>query len=391
MKANRWFPLLVPMLFAFIALTAWTGCERKPTESAGAAAATKPSAPPAPIRIGAILSLTGPMAPYGQNAKRGMDLAVAEVNRDGGVGGRPLEVLFEDAQSEPRAATLAARKLIHQDKVPAVIGFIGSSLLLASAPIFNENHVVLVSPGASSPEIRDAGEYVFRTRASGRLEAHALADYATKKLECGRIAILYVNNEYGTSWRDTFVSRTEATDGQIGIVEAFAQGATNLRTQLSKIKASSPGCVLILGYFDEIVLAIRQARELDLTSTILTTVGIQDERVFDMLGSDAEGVLFCAVDYDPTQNEASKRFDEAYQAAYGRSSDIFAANAYDAVHLICDGIAKRSATGKEIKAYLLSLGDYPGAGGTLRFDDAGDEVKPVSMKKIENRRFSPIN
>ncbi len=344
-----------------------------------------------PLRIGAALSLTGAIAPYGRSAQRGIELAVSEINDHGGINGQRLKIILEDCQSEPRPATLAVQKLISQDKVPAVVGFIGSSLLLATAPLFNENHVVLISPGASSPGIREAGDFVFRTRASGRLEAITLARYANKNLNCRKTGVLYVNNTYGLSWLESFSECTTSLGGEIVAKEGFQQGSTDLRAQLSKIKTSDPSCLLILGYLDEIALALRQSTQLGLVVPILTTVGIQDNKIFELAGKTAQRVVFSAVDYDPSTNPVSKRFDKAYSATFGQPSNIFAANAYDAVQLLANAIKKVGINGDRIRQYLLSIENYPGAGGTLSFDQKGDVIKPVHMKKVEGNKFIAID
>jgi len=342
------------------------------------------------VKIGCVLSLSGTIAPYGESARKGVEIAASEINAKGGIGGRRLTVVFEDDRSEVTPAVSAVRKLIFQDKTPAIVGFIGSSLLLAAAPIIEETSTILISPGASSPQIRDAGEFIFRTRASGHLEAVTLAKYAVERLGHKHLAVLYVNNDYGLSWLDSFGSQTLLSGGKIVAKEAFGQGANDVRTQLSKVKSANPTCLLILGYFDEIIVAVRQATELGLTVQLLTTIGIQDKKVFDLLGKAAEGIYFSAVDYDPANNPQSKAFDEAYVARFGEPSNIFAADAYDATLLIADAFSTVGTDGDRVRQYLLSMKGFKGAGGTRSFDEKGDVVKPVTMKRIENGQFVTV-
>lgn len=364
--------------FALLALFYLPSCSKKQPEAKE-------------IKIGVILSLTGTIAPYGESALQGVKLAVSEINEKGGISNQRLEIIIEDDQSEPKIAVSAVRKLVFQDKVPAVVGFIGSSLLLATAPIFEKNQTVLISPGASSPQIREAGEFIFRTRASGRIEAVTLAKYAVENLGCKNIAVLYVNNDYGLSWLDYFSSQTVFFGGHIVKKEAFDQGARDLRSQLSLVKNSNATCLLILGYLDEIAVALRQVAELGLNLKILTTVGIQDKKIFELVSNSAEGVYFCAVDYDPADNPISKAFDKAYMQMFHEPSNIFAANAYDAVNLLANTLGQVGTDGNKIKSYLLSIRDYDGAGGKLSFDEKGDVIKPVKMKQIQGEKFVTIN
>ena len=115
------------------------------------------------VKIGAILPLTGDAALYGEICKSAADLAVEDINAKGGIRGRQLAIIHEDSQADPKLAVSAANKLISVDKVSAIMGAMGSSEVLALAPILNEKKVVLVSPAATSHKISDSGDYIFRT------------------------------------------------------------------------------------------------------------------------------------------------------------------------------------------------------------------------------------
>lgn len=151
-----------------------------------------PIAPKVPIRIGAVLPLTGSLAPYGQWAQNGLELARDELNRTRGTSGQRIAILIEDSISSPKDAVSAFRKLITVDRVPVVIGFIGSSEALACAPIANATKTVLFSSGAASPDLTGSGDYVFRNRVSGTLEVNDLARYARQKLGIEAVAIVFI-------------------------------------------------------------------------------------------------------------------------------------------------------------------------------------------------------
>lgn len=338
------------------------------------------------IKVGVVLSLTGVIAPYGQNALNGLELAVSELNEKNGIDGKKVEIIIEDDNSDPKTATLAVQKLITQNKIKVAIGFIGSSQLLASAPLFEKNKVILISPGASSPQIRDAGEYIFRTRASGDLEARTLARFAVNKLDCKSIAVLYVNNDYGLSWMKTFRDEAISLGGKIVAMEAFLQNSNDLRSQLSAIKIANPSCLLILGYLNEIALSLRQSTELGLNVTKLTTVGIQDKQIFVLAKESAQNVYFATIDYD-LNNPDTFAFDKKYNNKFGKPSDIFAANSYDAMNIIARAIASVGLYPNKIQNYLLSLRDYPGVGGKISFDENGDVIKSVKIKQVKGNDF----
>ena len=188
-----------------------------------------------PFEIGAVLPLTGSAAVWGQNAKMGMDLAASEINAKGGVNGHPISVLYQDSQSEPSVATSALQQLISVHHVQVVIGDIASSSVLAMAPIAMKNQVVLLSPGASNPDISKAGDFIFRNWQSDALEGEVDAQYAFSKLGWKKVACLYVNNGYGAGLEKVFADKFKAAGGQIVAEESFPQGATDLHAQIAAV------------------------------------------------------------------------------------------------------------------------------------------------------------
>jgi len=386
--------LLLAVLVLAIAIPL-TSCRPKPTPppGTGPTGTTGPSTSSAPasgepIVLGLALELTGPIAPYGKAAKQGAELAIDDVNAAASTGASPfLKGVVEDCRSDPVSAT---RKLLVEDDAAAVVGFVGSSLLLAAAPLFEEHHTVLVSPGASSPAVSDAGDFVFRTRSSGDVEAKALARYASGKMGVARVGVLYVNNDYGKSWLEAFTDGLASTSTVVSASEAYAQGATSFREQLTKLRSSHPDCLLVLGYLQEIAAALRERRELALDVPMLTTVGVQDPQIFSLAGRAADGVVYVAVDYDPDRNDQARRFAEAYLTRYGMPSDMFAANAYDAVMILADAFSKVGVEGPAVRDYLVSMQAYDGVGGEFRFDAKGDVSKPITIKRVHDGRFETI-
>ncbi|RKZ20523.1 hypothetical protein DRQ23_08955 [bacterium] len=148
---------------------------------------------PEVIKIGAILVLTGPDAKAGQSAREGIELAVNEINSAGGIKGNLLEIVYEDDAGDPAKAVSAAKKLIDIDKVPAVIGPMWSSSVLAVAPIAEKKKVVILSPTASAPSITKAGDYIFRNTYSDVFEGTKAAEFAYKKLGLKQAAVTYIN------------------------------------------------------------------------------------------------------------------------------------------------------------------------------------------------------
>lgn len=343
---------------------------------------------PQEIKIGVIASLTGPIAPYGERLKEGAELAVEEINKGRGINGKPIKLIIEDDKSNPNDAVFAMRKLIDVDKVPVVIGLIGSSPAMAVAPIAQEKRVVLLSTGASTPDYTNTGDYCFRNRPSAAQEVRKMAEVAFNAMNAKNIAILYVNNDYGKSYKDVFMNRFRELGGEIPLIESFDQGSTDMRTQLAKVKAVLIDALYLVGQAVENAHLVRQEKELGIKTQILATIGVEAGNFLQIAGDAAEGIIYTAASYDPENQDPNvKYFEDLYRAKYTKPGDLFAATAYDAIHILANVIMKEGYSSENIKNGLYGIKDYPGASGMTTFDRNGDVIKPIAVKKIKNGKF----
>ena len=341
------------------------------------------------IVIGAILPLSGDVAQYGVNCKNGIELAVDEVNTEGGIRGRKIKIVFEDSKASPRDAVSAFRKLITVDKVSCVIGPLASSCAMATAPIANENEVVSFSPGASTPRLTDAGEFVFRNWQSDTLEAHVMSEYAYEQ-GWERIAIFYINNDFGKSLSDYFKENYEHNVGSIIIVETFEQNSTDFRTQLTKIKSTYPDAIYLLSYPKETPLILNQATELDVECKFLGVAAFEDPSIIEIAGRNAEGIIYTHAIPPAPDDPAYSHFIEEYLARYGEAPGLIADTGYDAVHMLVEAyrnIESQEFSGIEIARSLGKIKDFPGASGRMSFDENGDVIKPIGIKTVRGGGF----
>lgn len=344
------------------------------------------------IKIGVIASLTGPIAPYGERLKEGSELAVKEINQKGGIDGKFIKLIIEDDKSTPNDAVLAMKKLVNVDKVPVIIGVIGSSLAMAIAPIAENNKVVLLSTGASTPDYTNTGDYTFRNRSSAEQEVKKMAEVAFDIMKFRKIAVLYVDNDYGTSYKNVFIKRFEELGGTITLTESFSQGSADMRAQLSKIKPSSVDGIYLVAQAVEAVHVVKQAKELRINAQILSTIGVETANFLDLAGEAAEGIIYSAASYNPNSIDPNvKHFEALYRSEYNRSADLFAATAYDAIHILANVIKNYGYSSDEIKNGLYNVQNYSGVSGLTSFDKNGDVIKPIAIKKIKNGKFIFLN
>ena len=336
------------------------------------------------IKFGATLPLTGDAAAWGKNTQEGIDLAVEEINSTGGILGRKIIVIYEDTKALPKEGVSAYQKLVTVDKVHSIIDDSVSSVTLAIAPMAKKDDVVILSTGATAPKISEAG--IFRIWNSDAYEGEVSADFTINTMGLRSVAILYINNEYGKGLEEVFRVQFTKKGGLIPISEAFAQNATDMKTQLAKIKSIKPSGLYLVGYPKEIPIALRQAKELGLILRILGTVAMQDPQLIESAGNAAEGLLF-PYPKEP-RGEQVARFKEAFMKRYGREPGITSDVGYDAVKMLAEAIKKSGDdTAAEIRKGLRSLKDYPGVSGVMTFDDNGDVHKPMGIKMVSGGNF----
>jgi len=362
--------LLISVLL--VAALLLTGCEKKE---------------PREIRIGVITPLSGGSAKYGEDIKRGYDLAVQELNANGGIRGRKIQLVYEDSEGKPEKAVAAAQKLIQKDKVIAILGPLWSSPTLAVAPITEKNKIVLFSSGASSPKVTKAGDFIFRNELSDLYGAEQTAKHFIE-LGFQSIAILYINNDFGIGQKDVTIKVYSEGGGDILIAESFEQDAQDFRAQLTKIKKVNPPALFIVGY-KETILILRQMRELGIKTQILSVALFEDPEILNKTVSIAEGAIYTYYGtFNPeSQDIQIKRFVENCTKKYGAKPEYYAPLGYDAVKILGLAIKKGGTEPAQIKDALYQIKDFPGLTGNTSFDGNGDVTKPVILKTVKQGRF----
>lgn len=338
------------------------------------------------ITIGAITPLTGETAIHGIRVKHGIELAVEEINKAGGINGKKLEVSYEDSQCDPAKATASAYKLLSEG-IQVLLGPQCSSEAMAVAPIAEENKILMFASIASVPALSNAGDYIFRNSESGSMHGTQMADFVYKKLNIKTAAILYINLDNGIAYKDSFKDTFENLGGKIVAIESYEKGSTDFRTQLTKIKISKPELIYIGGQAAE--HAIKQIKELGINSKIASMNGIEVPELWQVAGDAAEGVYFTSSAFDAQgSDERLQSFVKIYNERYEENVEAFSANGYDATMLIAEGLKKCGENATCIKDYLYNVKDYPGVGGVISFDKNGDVKKVLEVKIAKDRSFS---
>src|SRR5919198_3107086 len=227
----------------------------------------------APIKIGVIEPLSGPVAASGNYIRMGAEIARDWINAKGGVGGRKVELVIEETKSDPKEAARAAEKLIVKDKVPVIMGAWGSSMTLAAMPKLEEYGVPMVVETSSAASITKRGNpWIFRISPPSEMEAVGLEHYVDK-LGIKKADFLAVNTDWGRGSIQAFGDMLKKKGVQVGAAEFMEQAATDMNAQLTKIKASGGDTLFLTTAVEQITLVLKQGQEQRLSRKIITTGG----------------------------------------------------------------------------------------------------------------------
>lgn len=373
-----------------LVLAATLACEKKQsTQEPGAASDGAPTgtAPKADtIRLGLVGSLTGDQATFGISTRNGVMLAVEEANAAGGVKGKTLEVRVYDSQGKPAEAANAVTRLISQDNVVAILGDVASSNSLAMAPRAQAAGVPMITPSSTNPKVTEVGDYVFRVCFIDPFQGAVMARFARDNLKLDRVAVLLDNkSDYSIGLATVFVPAFKEQGGTIVGEEAYSQGDTDFRAQLTSIKAKNPQAIYVPGYYTDVGLIARQARQLGLKVPLLGADGWESEKLYELGGSALEGSYF-SNHYSPEDPRPQVQdFIKKYKAKYGAVPDSLAVLGYDAAKVAIAALGKaENTTGPVLRDAIKDTRDFPGVGGTITIDEKRNAQKPAAILQVQS-------
>lgn len=336
------------------------------------------------IKVGGLLEMTGGSASFGISGKNGIDLALKKINEKGVLGGKKLSLVVADTKSEASEATNGMQKLISQDKVVAVIGPNQSSAVIASGAINNGAKVVDITPMGTNPDVtvdpktKQVKPYSFRTCFIDPFQGTVMASFASNELKVKRAAI-YIDNtsDYAKGLAQFFKENFAKNGGQVVIEEAYLQKDTDFKSTLTKIKAAKPDFIYIPGYYQEVGLIVKQAREMGITVPMAGGDGWDSAKLPEIAGKAALENTFFSSLYSPDDtSDLNKEFVAEYKKAYNTNPDVFAALAYDSALLIAKAIEDAgSADPAKIGEAMAKIKGFKGVSGEVTFNEQHNPIK----------------
>lgn len=356
------------------------------------------------IKVGVNLELSGGVASYGESLKKGIDIAVAEINKKGGVDGKKINLVEVDNKSEAAEATNGAVKLTSQDKVTAIIGAATSGDTVAQTQIANDTKTVLLTPSGTSPNVTvtDKGklnEYVFRTSFIDPFQGTVAANFAAKELKVKNVAIFADSaSDYAKGLAASFKETFEKEGGKIVAEEAYVAKDTDFRATLTRIKSKNPEFVFIPGYYEEVGLIIKQARELGLNVPFMGADGWDSPKLVELAGAKALNNTFITNHYSSEDPDKKiQDFVSTFKDKYnGEAPNAFNALGYDTVYLLADAIKRAGSTDTaKIKDELAKTKDLSLVTGVVSIDKNHNPVKSATVleykdgKQVFNTKVNP--
>ena len=344
------------------------------------------------VKIGFVAPLTGDQAPHGLDMLQGAKMAIAHAVADGPViPGYRLELEDLDDQRNPTQAVAAAKKLVADPDVAAVVGHLNSSCTMPASAIYHQARMLHISPISSNPQISRQGfDTFYRTCVTDDLQGPAAALFAVRELRATRIFILDDMTTYGRGLANEFEKKLRA----LGIAplghEGITQGDKDFTPTLTKIKALNPDLLYFAGMFPEAALLIRQKKDIGLDAAYMGGDGQFDPVLIDLATPEAaEGAYLTTIGSDIHQVPSARAFVDEYERRFGPIG-AYSAYAYEATSLAIWAIRKAGTKDRAaVLAAMKTIKDYPGLFGSENFDKKGDTlIRDVGIFTVKSGKFA---
>ncbi len=337
-----------------------------------------------PITIGSILPLTGDAASYGEPGQRIEQMAVDQINAAGGVGGRQLNIIFEDGKCNGKDAANAMQKLANVDKVQVVIGGFCSGESLAAVPIAAAAKVLLFSPGSSNPGLTGINPFFFRNYPSDASQGSVDAATAYTAKNYKKVAIIQEQTDYAKGLNDAFTKTFEALGGTI-THEDFISDTTDFRSSLTKLRAANADALFVITQTPATASRIfQQVSELKWKpKMMISEIVLGDPKTVAANKALLEGAIGSEFSVD-SANPKFAALAEAYKAKFNEDMPFqaYGQTEYDSVFIVADGIKAVGYNGEKLAAWSRTIKDWPGASGLVTIGADGDPTNGYVAKVV---------
>lgn len=339
-----------------------------------------------PVRVGWLGPMTGSIAKYG--AYQAATIAEEDINREGGINGRPFKLIFEDGKGSGASAVSAVQKLLAVDKVQFIVGGHCTPESLPISSIVQQSGAVMLAAITSSPKLTSAGDNIFRITAVSTTGVDLLTKYIFSKSKAGTFGVVYEETDYALPLAMQFKNNLEAARGKIALYEGYLPGESDFRSLLTKIKSSHlDGLYLAVQSPDTAILIMQQMQQLGVSIPVFGNE-IAGNALHAYKGDSKlfEGLTFPEPEFDP-DNLQVKHLRASFKEKFNLDDlpfGFWTAEAYDAVRVMADAIKRCGNDVQAVKKCFYSIKNYQGASGSITIDSNGDGIRNYSVKKVQS-------
>jgi branched-chain amino acid transport system substrate-binding protein len=344
-----------------------------------------------PIKIGVAAPISGNWSEYGYGFEVATAIAAEEINNEGGINGRPIELVVMDSKGDTKEAIEIAHRFTDDEEILAVIGDFSSTSCMAAAPIYENGKLVQLSPTATNPDYAGMNDYMFGIMGVQSAEGPFVAEYLLERyVEARNVAVIYLNNDWGVSASDYLIKTTKENGINIVAVENHVDGQTDFSTLLLKVQQSNPDTICLITFYNECANIANQIVQMNWDVQITALGPGASEQIIELGGESVEGLLastpFFAMDDGDSQLSV---FKDQFELDAGFSLNVHSACAYDSVKMIaaamenCDEITRYN-----IRNELSGLKGFTGVTGPIEFQPAGDIIRKFLIVGIEDGNWT---
>jgi branched-chain amino acid transport system substrate-binding protein len=380
-----WRAALLTVCMSAMALS---GCKKPDSASAPSSAGSNAPQEDA-IPVGEYASLTGKEAAFGQSSHKGTALAVDDINSAGGVLGKKIHLITEDTQSKQGESATGVRKLISRDKVVAVLGEVASGRSMEAAPVCQTSRIPMISPSSTNPKVTQYGDYIFRVCFDDVFQGRVLAKFAKDSLKLKNVAILSdATAAYSQGLMTYFQRYFTESGGQVAVQQKYNGGDKDFRAQLTAIAAANPDGIFVPGYYTDVGLIVRQARQLGINLPMFGGDGWEAPQLIEIGGEALKNTYYSTHFYYESSDPKAQEFVKKFRAKYNETPDAMAALGYDSAMVLADAMKRAGTTDSaKLRDAIAATKDFQGVTGKTTIDENRNASKPAVILTVENGKF----
>ncbi|GAK55128.1 branched chain amino acid ABC transporter substrate-binding protein [Candidatus Vecturithrix granuli] len=345
-----------------------------------------------PIYVGVSAPFSKEYAEYGVSFEKGIRLALETINAAGGLQGQPLELVVGDSEGDPNIAKRVARKLTEDTRIVAVIGDFASSCSMAAQPFFHRTGMVQISPTSSHPSFAPGSPFSFSLPGTDELLSTFMARAVVEKLQKKKVAVLYLNNDWGVAAQNIFITEVKRLGGEIVAVESFLDQSTDFLPVLEKLRAAQPDLLYLFTQLPDGKMILTQRQQIGWDDVfVMGYVDFYSPTIFELDAGARRNLYTSSLGFFPMSPRPEvQTFVNNFETKYQEPPTQEAALAYDALNLIAAAIKQAGTDHKAIRDALANLKDFPGVTGIMSFDQDGNVVKEYPILQVREKDFALV-